>query len=371
MTKTVLAAVLVLACVACTEKSSEDPDAQGGAGGTTPDTTEAGQPGEPGGSSPASGGTSAGGTGKCAAPNYVFPPQLFVDASEDVIRKIQVDGDLLYFSTYKDLYTVPMAGGTLTKVDLGETTIDNFFALNAGMLIVDAMGGVHKAPAGGGELELVTTIDPALAMTTAVLDGEAVYWLDDALEPSGDWQVLSLNVADGEMSTLGSLPDPGFVRASLAKSGDTFLFSAFKTGEAGQMLTWTVGDAEPAVYTNYVDGTPLTADDDFFYFLGEAPGLVGLRGGIHRAPIAGGEPYHIHGDYLAGNTVMAASTSGIHIFSEVGRVYSWASKTEEYTEIGCMGVRDTTFHALATDGKRVFLSVHLADDKSSIVRFDR
>jgi len=379
---------------------------------------------------PSSRGPAAGAPGECLTQfDFLVPFQKYGEA--DLIRSIVVDGDQVYFRDMKDLYRVPLAGGTPTVMSKapelaldGRTTVwvsgDRLLSQSPHEPIFMAApksGGawttiidLSREKLGGGRsatnriLHDIGKGSSSATAGSAIFDGVSFYWTErragaKGSAPSSSIRTVPLSGGEGR-----TLYEASGEFGSLAKAGDRLVFmqvdpappepesekhAAAKKGgihiaPKGASALWSIpvtgGKAERLVRIANAFGSEVLVTDGPTLYLTGYQDEDFAKPGIFRMAATGGslerlEPQVLTGTaFLYGDRVVLVGSGRIGTpapgtIPETGKVvFTGARKGGTLERTACI-VGNYTTHAYAVSGKTLLISIFRSDDRlAGIIR---
>lgn len=200
--------------------------------------------------------------------DYLLPPQKYEDG--DMFRSLLVDGDQVYFRDLKDVYRMPLTGGSpflISKAPALTRDGNAVLWMSGDRLLTQlSQGPIFMAsPKVGGTW--ITLIDPGVTKSAgrppvalagrAVFDGSAFYWPQENRVATryapADSSIEMVPLAGGEVQTL--YETRGEI-SQLAKVGDRLVFIHTAPPSAEQMRVQNVDSKQG--HDQYVAQGPKT-----------------------------------------------------------------------------------------------------------------
>jgi len=316
-----------------------------------------------GGGGSTGGATGVGGSstsGPCVStPNAVFPQQQFGDS--DLIRRIQPDGDTLYFQTLDSIFEVAAAGGTPQLV--AEKVSPSEFWVQPDALLVRSGSDLFRAPkAGGTSTPLGAALTPVPDATQ--LSGTDLYWVggSDTTGYGIYHRQTSGAAVDKLYTSKNELHD-------LVLDGDALFFI---DRAALEIESLPLKGGTPKSVAMVAKGDALVSGDSAgLYVIGSLGGASLTNYGLYRQPLDGSAAARLDTSlFLEIAFDATVDSSGAYFASpynvsanhadptDVAPSLFFASPTDTQTELRwCIDPR-FTLHALAVQGKTAYVSVY-------------
>jgi hypothetical protein len=348
--------------------------------------------------------------------DFLVPFQKYGDS--DLIRSIVVDGNQVLFRNMKDVYRVPLAGGTpvvvskAPELDLdGRTMVwvagDRLLTQSPHepIFMASPKGGgpwttiidLSREKLGGGRSaanKLLHDIGKGSSSATAgqaIFDGASFYWPEKHAAAKGaapSSSIRTVALSGGNARTL--YEGPGTF-GTLTKAGDRLVFIVSEPAPPAQIglkvtnSLWSVplagGKAELLVKIGNLFGSEvLVTDGPTLYLTGyqnddlSKPGLFRTTA-VPGSPLERLEPHPLNGTgFLYEDRVVLVGTGTLGnpapgTVPETGRVVFTGSRKGGPLERTACIVGNYTTHAYAVAGKTLLISIFKSDDRlAGIIR---